>query len=372
MRTKPQIEKPSPVPLYDVPLTRRKALAKRTWKALGQSPEGKKEQLRVISELVETRTEELLRAYKGVKSVSWGYKRKAAKCRKGLCVKFRVRKKRSTISEEKRLPLDVLAYATVDNSRQLVVIPTDVEETRLDHRIKPQNVRRIAISAGNELEYGTITCGVKVRGPQGYLEGHYAVSCRHVLHMTRAFHPRRMTGGDVSQADAVTPIASITRIRGALSHQALRSHDVALARITDLPRFRELLASPRPQRWIQDDTYLGDSVYIWRPEINRPQRLRIVEAHLNSSFSIQYDTSTGPITVFHRRLFECQGDTRPGDSGSPVTTDPEGTRLAGIHIAGDGTEKAPGSRAFFIPAYELMNASRLDGFNHNHRFILNP
>src|SRR5262245_41150828 len=119
----------------------RLARATQTWKRLDGAA-----QMALVCEIVETRSDELRRAYRGVLAVAAGhsrYRRPGAR-RKSVdhepAVTFLVSRKWKTKRPTPRpgdVPARLLAHASVEGLRQLCAVPTDVEDAR-EYRLSAQ------------------------------------------------------------------------------------------------------------------------------------------------------------------------------------------------------------------------------------------
>ena len=310
----------------------------RAWRKLSTD-----KQLAIVREVVETRAPELSRAYKDVVSVTAGVKRsRERKVDKQLlrrpvpAVIFTVKKKlgKRRVKPNHKIPVEIFTYHTIARKRVRCAIPTDVECRTQGIPITPDN-RKIAVAGRT----GVITCAVKLPRKKGRPRPFYAMSCRHVF---------KNVGEDVRLGG--DRIAVTTNKRGELVRGPNFSFDAALAEVTDsiiLGHALEGLHIPRRAGKLSDIP-LNYWILTGRGALR---------AQYRSDYDGTIDYSGIPgarhaVLIESRMLDEV---SRPGDSGSPVTTLKSGGMLLGMHISGNGD--AGGDSALMIPAWELLMCS---------------
>lgn len=326
------------------------AAARRAWRALSAE-----HQNALIDEVIETRRDELCRAFKNVVALLNGHRRKrtgvgVVRVRPTPVVVLVVKKKleKDKVKPADRLPDHLLAYWTVNRKRVLCAVPTDVTCGSDYTRFSPESK---GIVVGSEAT-GVITCAV--RPPAGYSNQRFAMSCRHVFGMTRTHG----TGGPVGitvkcQGDGV--VGRTERKWGQLKPgQPSMNLDAALARVTELSGLTNALKHLSiSTTWVKSLSLIKglSHYYIRTPTGAIKARFAAVHTTASTPLGIYYDRVG---LIHHPLLIESHvfGDpTEEGDSGSPVLAGKNGGLLLGMHIAGNGVNSA-----LMIPAWFLKPA----------------
>lgn len=337
------------------------------WKRL--SP---REQREAVRELIDTRHDELVRAYPNVLLVTSGYgtyrarkppksapqkpvaKRISARRRVDdvLGVTFVVQRKRRRMSRRDRIPSHLLAYWTVGGERVLCAIPTDVESA---DELRPVTQTPTAVTREGLNRYSRGVTTALVKPPEDAAGPLWALSCRHVFGMSEYVGGASPTGNRVHvEAPPKDRFARVTQFWGRFRVGEGTSFDAALAKVSS----RELADRAVPvacTRFATIDEIPRDLViHVARPE--GALRISATRTHYytrDDNFGILCE---GLGVIYHAELFEMLAEpaTLGGDSGSPVT----GVRgyarvLMGMHIAGVG------GRAYMLPAYQLL---RMENF----------
>ena len=353
--------------------------AAKDWKQLGADA-----QFDLVCEIIETRSDELKRAYAGVLGIAAGHSRyrRAGATHKTVwrepAVTFLVRRKWRSGSAKAAgtIPGRLLAYASVDGRRTLCAVPTDVEDAR-DYRLSAQASSGIIVTPPPSMSdldesKGAITCVLRT-SPTSPTQ--YVLGCRHVLGLAESLPPEYPRDAGVFRESGNEPIeplvASVSDIYGLLHAGTEDNFDVALARLrlpADDPAVRTLverLGSSDGQRYVDGHKAIKElgtytiltprgektATYVrgWAPS-EQPlvtygsfgslrQGVLIIESHL-----------TGTATA-------------PGDSGSPIVTK-DRSRLVGMHFAGVNRT------SYMIPAYELVNRGNYVGFAAGAPFVI--
>lgn len=323
--------------------TQRTKDAVAAWKALSRS-----KQLDLAADLVETRRDELRRAYRGVVAVTCGYgtRTRAERPRVDgkISVVFLVRRKKPTdaLSSGDRIPEHVYTYVGAGKRKRLLAVPTDVE-CKSTYRVKSQSPASIRVTSGAESDAGVkgaIACIVEPSPGE-----RMALSCYHVCRPTSAL---------VTLAHSGEQLGCVTSFRGLLVPNDPISMDVALARIDPdrgtpnpplrlaAPALKSYKVAPNWRRILQAGAYVINTPHgeksaqwgrMWRPE---------------DGLVLDY-RSLGTIRmagVVIESILD-HATTEVGDSGSPVVTK-GGRYLLCMPITGDGP------RAFMLPASEIL------------------
>jgi hypothetical protein len=329
------------------------------------------QQFRIIQELVDTRAADWCRAYSNVIDVLQGYgTQRNAEGRRTVvrkpCITFVVKRKwrgQRVTKPEQRLPRYVLTYVGLRRRRKLCAVPTDVEDAATYRQVEIQNLNVWVHCQQADLQIpGVVTCAVKTRYGQ---DKWFALSCRHVLALSKYVHPRLYAGSRVRVSSPGGRQLGLTLgLYGQLADQPAVSLDAQLAEVTSVTALRRALRgltlSGYAVRWSE----LPDTYYIRCPgEPIYAEKVRRVTHE-----TLDYERC-GIHYVLHSELIEslvAPGATQPGYSGSPVVSEP-GQLLLGMHIAGGG------DTAYMIPAWDLFKPENYHGMAPSDRIMLgNP
>lgn len=320
------------------------------------------EQMSVVQEVVETRAAELVRAYRNVIDVSFGYRRRRSQRTGGYqivrtpCVRFVVRRKWQRGAEEDpeaKIPERLFAYCWVKGQRCLCAVPTDVEDARAFAVTRPQG-GRIEVNFREASVDGSIACGVR----RSVDDRAFALSCRHVLSLSEAY-PNEPTWGaavTVSADGGPTRLGKTRSIAGTLQKAPRESFDAQLLEVTSLDALRLALGGIRISTYASGLDDLPDRVSILTPRGD-------VGAHKLGFILGSPVYIVGQIgEIQHRMLVQTVPDTptQAGDSGSPVVSQARKEMLLGMHIA--GVDNGEGNRfAYVIPAWQLFDPENYNG-----------
>lgn len=320
------------------------------------------EQMAVVREVVETRTAELVRAYRNVIDVSFGFRRRRSRRSGGYqivrtpCVRFLVRRKwagRTKEGPEGKIPERLFAYCRVGGERRLCAVPTDVEDARAFAVTRPE-AGKIEVTFGEVRVYGAIACGIQ-RG--GYQQA-FALSCRHVLSLSDVCGREPTWGASVTVSAAAAPtfLGKTRAIAGTLQEAPAPSFDAQLLEVTSLDALRLALDGIRLSNYAVGYQDVPHRFSILTPRGD-------VEASL---IDFKYDWATYTLRqigyISHTMLIMSAPDTptQPGDSGSPVVSQAQDGMLVGMHIA--GVDNGEGNRfAYMIPAWQLFDPENYNG-----------
>jgi hypothetical protein len=327
----------------------------------------------IITEIVLSRTGELLRAYPDALDIVAGNRRRRHGKGGGRlvpepCLKFLVRSKwsrRKPGLQARRIPDRVLAYGGVEGQRRLYAVRTDVEGTEAHVQVRAQGARVVVRrKQGGEqaTASGALACALR-RSTTG--DTLFSLSCRHVLSLSQSFptsSPIDLSVGLEAPAGAV--VGTTTRIEGLLREASKgRSFDAQLLEVTDKVALRVALAG------LGVSTVGRDSV--------PPNRFVILtpEGRISATFSVVVRDrpiyTVGTRQIQHEILFESEPDeaTGEGSSGSPVVTE-DGSVLLGMHVAGNGADQPP--LAYMIPAEKLFDPEQYTGLPGAETWALEP
>jgi hypothetical protein len=352
-------------------------------------------QMSLVRELVKTRAAELTLAYQSVVMVAAGHKKQSdalgrQKLTRKACVVFVVRNKwdksLETLAKRQLIPARLLTYATLAERRVLCAVPTDVQHESDFYGILPQSQRAV-FPADKSLEFGTITCVVRLR------ESSHVLSCRHVLSPVPEVATSAVTSGtgfaQLLSADyppGGARIGASESFAGPLLETPSISFDAQLGSIAESarPLLRTLMQEmplslqepflATPERFDELRASRGFEILVPdnHPDAGmklRPTYAASFDIHLDAGFHFSYRVRiNGKDTtrrVSHWELLKfkiaAQRSTLPGDSGSPVVTwNPDGScTLVAMHIAG-----AKGaSVSYAIPSWQLFAASNYLGLS---------
>jgi hypothetical protein len=327
----------------------------------------------IITEIVLSRTGELLRAYPDALDVTAGHRRRRHRSGGGRlirepCVKFLVSRKWSQGKpgpRDRRIPGRLLAYGGVEGQRRLYAVPTDVEGTEAHAQVRAQGFSVVVawekegIPASSS---GALACALR-RSTTG--ETLFSLSCRHVLSLSESFPTSNPANLPVRlEAPAGAVVGATSRIEGPLREASNgRSFDAQLLAVTDVLALRAALAG------------LGVST-VGRDTVP-PHRFKILTPNepIGATFSaVVRDRpvyTVGTRQIQHEILFESEPDkaTDDGSSGSPVVTE-DGRILLGMHVAGTGEHQPP--LAYMIPAEKLFDPKQYTGVSGPETWTLVP
>jgi hypothetical protein len=345
-----------PEPTHAAATANLHAQARASWNDLDRS-----DQEALLHELVHTRGDDLRRAYGDIIAVGYGLQTKntpKGKRRRSvdLAVKFMVKKKwgkHSRLSRTRRaLPRVLLAYWRTPRGRQLINVPTDIDEVRAYRACRPQAGPRWVIastSASTFSESGSITCVVRIPGDQ---QNFYVISAAHVFDLTEHYWPGLPSNVTLSESSSGGTIGQVTDFVGPLrsADQGL-SFDAALAKVTDVSALAAAMGTLIPKRAIISAADIPASFSI--STVNGT--LSATKATVWTNQVLQYNLESGAtLAIQHQTLVESDAATVEGDSGSPAITN-DGTTLVGMNIyGGEGV-------AFLIPAYDLLATHNYSG-----------
>ena len=343
-RRRPAASEPGTVPPRPRPQEESKEAAV-AWAKISRQ-----KRLAIVREVVETRHDELRRAYPQVIGVMSGLKR-TRKTRRDAellrkpepAVIFVVDRKRA----EKDLQPDdriqpLYHYCTVNRRRRLCQVPIDVEEVRSFSAIRPGSNGQVSVNG----EAGVVCCAVRV--PLRDTRPLAAVSCCHLFRksgMKVTFAGQRL--GTVKHLGTLVPEPRI-------------SCDVALALDVDRFVLRDALDRLKITLLARDldDIPQAGGVY-W---IRTPNGALAATYRGDFTGVFSYD-DVGPVQ--HTLLIQSRMLQEPaiaGYSGAPVTTRRDGGMLLGMHIAGDGDDpNGPGDTALMIPIWHVLQTSNYMG-----------
>ena len=323
----------------------------------------------IITEIVVSRTGELLHAYPDALDVVAGHRRRRHRSGAGRlvpepCLKFLVRRKWSRGKpgpHGRRIPERVLAFGGLEGQRRLYAVPTDVESTEAHARVTAQGAS-VAVAWKQASARGALACALR-RSTTG--EALFSMSCRHVLSLSQSFpssSPVNLTVGLEAPAGAV--VGATRRIEGLLREAANGpSFDAQLLEVTNVEAVRVALAGFGASRVDHDEI--------------PPHRFVILTPRgpIGATFSAVVRNrpvyTVGTRLIQHEVLFESEADqaTGEGASGSPVVTE-DGNVLLGMHVAGTGEQQPP--LAYMIPAAKLFDPEQYTGVPGEETWTLVP
>lgn len=331
----------------------------------------RQDQLEIVAELVETRSTELVLAYRNVIDVGHGYKTKRNKkgqqrLRRVPSVIFFVSRKWEQDAEPARdqeIPKWLFTYVKIGKKRKLAAIPTDVIDAHAEGSIQIQSGRKwvgVVPKYKPKTDAGTVTCVIERSNVRGV---RFAMSCRHVFSISKHYHHDSIVGAAVTKRETSSRFGATTSIYGPMQNGPAPSLDAQLAAISD-----------------QDiaKTVIGDLDLrgFARSSADVPERLKImtdrgavlVRRHSMAHPTLNY-RHPDLTHVVHRELMRCEfvgGGTIGGDSGSPIISTGPNPLLIGMHI-GISTDQ---HYSFSIPAWEFMDPERYRGTGSNERWRL--
>lgn len=348
-------------------------------------------QMLLAQEIARTRQSELTLAYDNVVTVASGFKVCRSEDGKNTltrrpCVVFIVRHKwAANRSAQQHVPSHLLTYGSVNGSRELLAVPTDVQCEQAYDKAMPQGPNGVTVDNGAETGAGALTCMVEFADGNGNQQ-RMLMSALHVLTISFDSDAPSLPAGasvalrNVSPSGPNTPPLALTSgIGGRFVLGGSNSFDVQLA-------------DPSPQQSTAAQSALGDL----RFDEHQPSAtsfghlLQLVSAdfpieivvpsnhdrfagglrpHVAAAFStlighglaIEYKfKAAGQFNLWqvqHQELLRLQilgsDQTLEGDSGSAVVCwlDNEKCCLLGMHIAGDATQ----GFSYAIPAWQLFD-----------------
>jgi hypothetical protein len=332
------------------------------------------EQMSVVREVVETRATELVRAYRNIIDVGFGFRRRRRR-RSGEyqivttpCVHFVVKRKWAAGTEESpegKIPERLFAYCWIGRERRLCAVPTDVEDARAFAMALPQT-DNIEVTFREASVRGAVACGLQ----RGDDQKAFALSCRHLLSLSDVYGTEPTWGASVTveAAGAQTYLGKTRAIAGTLQEAPAPSFDAQLLEVTSLDALRFALDG------IQLSSYTAGY-------LDLPHRFSIhtPRGEVGASFfGFRYDSPLYTLRqigyISHTMLIVSVPDTptEPGDSGSPVVSQKQDGVLVGMHIA--GVDNGEGNRfAYMIPAWQLFDPANYNGAANSEKWtILNP
>lgn len=345
--------------------------AVKNWKSLDVT-----DQAQALQELLETRREELMRAYPDVLSIGWGYgtvrsgkKRVPLTAKRArnfqyartidreLQVTFLVKRKldpefASQTQTKRFLPKYLFLYWPAGEERLHCAVPTDVE-CRSQYRFRGQS-SVVATGGGKELS-GALCCLVTV--PQDGSTT-YAVGCHHVFMLSQRLYPPPSNRMVLLDGRIRTPLGAADRF-GTLWGGFRECLDAAMVRVDPALALEFAPNLPKSPDFASHFSMIPEQVTIETPgRGNVPSRVipanRVrfwPQANQPQTYARGYRVS-GPI--IHKLLVELEAAgslvTAGGDSGSPVYD--ANRRFLGMHIAA-----ADNNHFLMIPASEVLRAT---------------
>lgn len=324
-------------------------------------------QRRVIAEVLYTRGSELLLAHQDLLAVGHGRRRQRSRRKTGKgtivqcewCILFLVKEKwHGADSEhfEGRLPKRLLCFETIRGRRQLLAIPTDVDQADEPMSLAASTVL-VDAKNGNSPATGALTCLVKCRRPDGTLIWR-ALSCRHVLGLTN-IDTNGVEGAEVSFEEV--RLGQASSVRGDVVADLARGFDAQAMDVSSLSLTKNALWTWQwPRAYV---TYAGEfDEQLWLQLPSQPQPVPATYRGVWSRYGIGYGPPHSRFVGWVGPLVEVEldsgGTTQAGDSGSPLVIGYSQPKLAGMHIA---ATYHPGIRkhiSFCIPAYALLDPAR--------------
>lgn len=329
------------------------------------------EKVLLINEIIETRSAELIRAYRNLVQINFGNRQRRSKktgkiyLSRQPYIVFSVKRKWSKQQEENAdqvLPPYLYAYWTIDNERKLCAVPTDIVSATDLADIQPHN--RISVVVDPQAEgvnwgTGTITCALR-RRKSITPDKTFVLSCRHVFSMSGKIN-RSLIGTRVClRDDTFQEVVAKTRaVSGEFRQAQLEaggkftnlSFDAQLAEVVNPANLDKTVKGLEISGIAEGVLDLSDGKW----EIHAARKtIKADFLHEEQFFALTY----GSITVRHRRVFIVRPSqpTKGGDSGSPILNPGTG-KLIGMLIAGNGDTVSDPMRlmAVMIPAWQLFD-----------------
>lgn len=322
------------------------------------------EQVVLIRELIETRSDELRLAYPGLLSLGYGYRHERVVGKGGRklqrrqvkygerCVAFLVADKwRGTsppagAAAGRRLPEHLFTYYQSGGGRKLCAVPTDVHGRKQHYRgarLQQANPRVRARSAQRLVHAdGVPACAVQMPagGPT------YLLGCHHVFALSKF---ERTVPPDVVLSDLASgaSVGQSCDFFGFVDQEGFFL-DAALIELSPQTPVRQVVPEPIPgftsPQFVHE---IADRFIIQTPD--GPVGARFVNVWG------QFDTLPYLWPVWQKWVVEMEFDggvrTSEGHSGSPVFDAADPASFQGMHIGRDG------GRAFMLPAFELLRAA---------------
>ena len=312
-----------------------------------------KQQMRILCELIETRSAELELAYPNV--VRLGIGRRRQRDSNGLskirdqepaCVLFMVKRKWSRNSKrEGRIPTYLLTYTHIRGKRQLVAAPTDVDAASWLLKARANANIFASIDGAQTSEEGAFCCAIKNSSGNTV----FGMSCRHVL----SFGAFADESSDFVEQNEVR-IGQIKDIRG--PSRGANVMDAQLFLITggdaDIPRFSGT---------VNDVASIPISLTHGAPSLDDASRSCSFRGLWQRPKRI---TLTADNWMFAGELVEVDlpgKSTIAGDSGSPIATCGQQRKLVGMHIGIARSAGVDGVASICIPAWRLMDPHNYEG-----------
>lgn len=317
------------------------------------------QQMDIVLEIIETRSTELLAAWRGALGFGAGLRRRRdahgiarTRAREPLHLRVMVLRKWEKEAKEKKrsncIPRFVLAKIGPSDDRRLVAVPTDVESRPPRAGLRLQRVPLRAWVSDSGGAEGALTCVVQesVGTSQRYL----GLSCRHVL--------SPVTGGPSSgtvalQVDEASEpplrLGRGTPMRGSFGDPADLDFDAQFFRFDSPEAAAATLATGLSFRaGAKGPGELESPMEMWAPSGSRSARFHT------------YWTFAKPLLpglLAHRRVIEATilgAPTINGDSGAPLVVPGANQRpvLAGMHTVYLG---GPEQISYCLPAWDLFN-----------------
>jgi hypothetical protein len=345
-----------------------------------------KDKVELIDEIIETRSAELIRAYRDLIQISFGYRQRYSHKTKRIhisrqpCIVFLVKHKWSTRKVKKAdqaLPRYLYAYWSIDGKRKLCAVPTDVVTAKNMANIRPQTRTGVVIDPqikNHKWGTGTITCAIHREGSVTP-DKVFVLSCQHVFNMSGKIN-RSIVGTRVCLHDATfdRTIARTRAVRG----EFRQAQQTASGEFTDLS-FDAQLAEVVNQTNLQPAMKGLEIKGVAQGVLDLPEgnckiytSRRIIPArilHTSQFYALTY----GSVTVRHKNVIMLRPSeqTIGGDSGSPILN-PVSGKLIGMLIAGNGdTETNPiHLMAVMIPAWQLFDRKNYKNTRSGEKWVL--
>ena len=262
------------------------------------------EQMSVVREVVVTRAAELVRAYRNVIDVGYGFRRRRSQRLRGHqivrtpCVRFIVKRKWAKGAEdnpEAKIPARLFAYCCVGRERRLCAVPTDVEDARA-FAVPQAHAAKIKVTLNGKSAPGAIACGIK----RGQVKKAYALSCRHLLSLTDVYGTEPCWGAsvEVSAAGGLAYLGKTCGIVGTLQEAPRISFDAQLLEVTSLDNLCLALDKTRFLSYASGEHDLPNRVSILTPRgVVRAELFRPL-SRLLGLLSGQNRIYTTPNTLF--------------------------------------------------------------------------
>lgn len=329
--------------------------ARAAWDALSLD-----EQLEAVEMILDTRSDELRAAYRGVVGFGVGYRtRQRGKIRKvveEVCLAFIVKKKmrgKPAKTASGLVPKHVFTHWLIDGEPALCAVPTDVEcATEYEFATGAAMTSKVTAKSGSKRVGGAVCCVVKSPNNPSRL---YAIGCHHVFAMSK-----RMA--EVPE-EVVVSLDNTKETRvGTLSHHGViqpgaGSFDGAMVLIDAGVKLHTARNLPSTTRFARRLTQLPkhQEARIRTPGgvVSAKVVRRVHELRFENADQLRKAYKRRPPIVM-RGLYELMvhgnRNTAGGDSGSPVYSQ-TGLVLLGMHIGGN---KNGARKTFMIPAFELL------------------